>query len=122
MSGKPVAEYEIGMALLQEMVAFAETSISRRKFILHYFGEFYDERLDEHKMDDNARFPKSKSEAKDELTLLLKAIGGTREKFKAKEVVKTLLGEQNAIMISHHTAELPVYGQGKHKMKRTGWL
>ena len=121
MSGKPVAEYEIGMALLQEMVAYAETSISRRKFILHYFGEFYDERLDEHKMDDNIRFPKSKSEAKEELTLLLKAIGGTREKFKAKEVVKTLLGEQNAIMISHHTAELPVYGQGKHK-KEAYWM
>ena len=121
MSGKPVAEYEIGMALLQEMVAFAETSISRRKFILHYFGEFYDERLDEHKMDDNVRFPKSKSEAKEELTLLLKAISGTREKFKAKEVVKTLLGEQNAIMISHHTAELPVYGQGKHK-KEAFWM
>ena len=121
MSGKPVAEYEIGMALLQEMVAYAETSISRRKFILHYFGELYDERLDEHKMDDNVRFPKSKSEAKEELTLLLKAIGGTREKFKAKEVVKTLLGEQNAIMISHHTAELPVYGQGKHK-KEAYWM
>ena len=121
MSGKPVAEYEIGMALLQEMVAYAETSISRRKFILHYFGEFYDDRLDEHKMDDNVRFPKSKSEAKEELTLLLKAIGGTREKFKAKEVVKTLLGEQNAIMISHHTAELPVYGQGKHK-KEAYWM
>ena len=115
MSGKPVAEYEIGMALLQEMVAYAETSISRRKFILHYFGEFYDEALDTQKMDDNVRFPKSKSEAKEELSLLLKAIGGTREKFKAKEVVKTLRGEQNAIMISHHTADLPVYGQGKHK-------
>ena len=115
MTGKPVAEYEIGMALLQEMVAYAETSISRRKFILHYFGESYDERVDDQKMDDNIRYPKSKSEAKDELTLLLKAIGGTREKFKAKEVVKTLIGEQNAIMISHHTAELPVYGQGKHK-------
>ena len=49
--------------------------------------------------------------------LLLKAIGGTREKFKAKEVVKTLRGEQNAIMISHHTADLPVYGQGKHKKR-----
>ena len=115
MTGKPVAEYEIGMALLQEMVAYAETSISRRKFILHYFGESYDEWVDDQKMDDNIRYPKSKSEAKDELILLLKAIGGTREKFKAKEVVKTLIGEQNAIMISHHTAELPVYGQGKHK-------
>lgn len=115
MSGKPVAEYEIGMALLQEMVAYAETSISRRKFILHYFGEFYDESEDEHKMDDNVRFPKSKTEAKDELKLLMEAVGGTREQFKAKEVVKTLLGEQNAIMISHHTAELPIYGRGKHK-------
>lgn len=121
MSGKPVAEYEIGMALLQEMVAYAETSISRRKFILHYFGEFYDEALDAQKMDDNVRFPKSKSEAKEELSLLLKAIGGTREKFKAKEVVKTLRGEQNAIMISHHTADLPVYGQGKHK-KEAYWM
>ena len=121
MSGKPVAEYEIGMALLQEMVAYAETSISRRKFILHYFGEFYDEALDTQKMDDNVRFPKSKSEAKEELSLLLKAIGGTREKFKAKEVVKTLRGEQNAIMISHHTADLPVYGQGKHK-KESYWM
>ena len=121
MSGKPVAEYEIGMALLQEMVAYAETSISRRKFILHYFGEFYDEALDTQKMDDNVRFPKSKSEAKEELSLLLKAIGGTREKFKAKEVVKTLRGEQNAIMISHHTADLPVYGQGKHK-KEAYWM
>ena len=115
MSGKPVAEYEIGMALLQEMVAYAETSISRRKFILHYFGEFYDESEDEHKMDDNVRFPKSKTEAKDELKLIMEAVGGTREQFKAKEVVKTLLGEQNAIMISHHTAELPIYGRGKHK-------
>ena len=115
MSGKPVAEYEIGMALLQEMVAYAETSISRRKFILHYFGEFYDESEDEHKMDDNVRFPKSKTEAKDELKLLMEAVGGTREQFKAKEVVKTLMGEQNAIMISHHTAELPIYGRGKHK-------
>ena len=45
----------------------------------------------------------------------MEAVGGTREQFKAKEVVKTLLGEQNAIMISHHTAELPIYGRGKHK-------
>ena len=48
------------MALLNEMVAYSETSISRRKFILHYFGEKYDPRNDEAKMDDNLRFPKSK--------------------------------------------------------------
>ncbi|MGB2172237.1 MAG: RecQ family ATP-dependent DNA helicase, partial [Flavobacteriaceae bacterium] len=64
MAGKPVAEQEIGVALLKEMVAYAETSISRRKFILHYFGEEFDsEKSDLQKMDDNIRFPKPKTEA-----------------------------------------------------------
>ena len=116
MSGKPVAEQEIGLALLNEMVAYAETSISRRKFILHYFGETFDsETGDEGKMDDNVRFPKSKVEAKEELSLLLQAIDKTREQFKAKEVVKTLIGQQNAIINSHHTAQLPIFGKGKDK-------
>ncbi len=116
MSGKPVAEQEIGMALLNEMVAYAETSISRRKFILHYFGESFDsEKGDPNKMDDNVRFPKTKVEAKEELLLLLNTIEQTREQFKAKEIVKTLVGQQNAIINSHHTAQLPIFGQGKHK-------
>ncbi len=116
MSGKPVAEQEIGMALLNEMVAYAETSISRRKFILHYFGEAFDtEKGDPNKMDDNRRYPKTKVEAKEELQLLLQTLVQTREQFKAKEVVKTLVGQQNAIINSHNTAQLPIYGQGKHK-------
>ncbi len=62
MAGKPIAEQEVGFALLNEMVAFAETSISRRKFILHYFGEEFDsENGDGADMDDNMRFPKTKS-------------------------------------------------------------
>ena len=116
MSGKPVAEQEIGMSLLNEMVAYAETSISRRKFILHYFGESFDsEKGDPNKMDDNVRFPKTKVEAKEELLLLIKTIEQTREQFKAKEIVKTLVGQQNAIINSHHTSQLPIFGQGKHK-------
>jgi ATP-dependent DNA helicase RecQ len=116
MSGKPVAEQEIGMALLNEMVAYAETSISRRKFILHYFGESFDsEKGDPNKMDDNVRFPKTKVEAKEELLLLLNTIEQTREQFKAKEIVKTLVGQQNAIINSHHTTQLPIFGQGKYK-------
>lgn len=118
MSGKPVAEQEIGVALLKEMVAYAETSISRRKFILHYFGEEFDsEKSDLQKMDDNIRFPKPKTEAQTELTLLLTAIKETREQFKAKEVVKTLVGEQNAIINSHHTASLDIFGKGQNKNK-----
>lgn len=118
MAGKPVAEQEIGVALLKEMVAYAETSISRRKFILHYFGEEFDsEKSDLQKMDDNIRFPKPKTEAQTELTLLLTAIKETREQFKAKEVVKTLVGEQNAIINSHHTASLDIFGKGQNKNK-----
>jgi ATP-dependent DNA helicase RecQ len=72
MSGKPVAEQEIGFALLQEVVALAETSMSRRKFILHYFGEAFDtETGDGGHMDDNVRNPKPQSEAKDQVKLLL---------------------------------------------------
>ena len=122
MSGKPVAEQEIGLALLNEMVAYAETSISRRKFILHYFGEEFDaEQNDPERMDDNARFPKSKVEAREELLLLLETIEMTREQFKAKEIVKTLVGQQNAIINSHNTAQLPVFGKGKNK-KETYWM
>ena len=68
MIGKPIAEQEIGQALLQDIVAYAETSSSRRKFILHYFGEEFDEVNGEGaNMDDNVRFPKEKKEAKDDV-------------------------------------------------------
>ena len=71
MIGKPIAEQEIGQALLQDIVAYAETSSSRRKFILHYFGEEFDEVNGEGAdMDDNVRFPKEKKEAKDDVVKL----------------------------------------------------
>ena len=116
MSGKPIAEQEIGLALLSDMVAYAETSVSRRKFILHYFGEYYDNETGEGgQMDDNMRFPKKKFEAKNELTLLLKTVKETKEIYKSKELVKTLLGETNAIIKSHKTDVLSVFGSGKLK-------
>ena len=116
MSGKPVAEQEIGFALLNEMVAFAETSISRRKFILHYFGEDFDNETGlGGEMDDNMRFPKKKVEAQPELQLLIQTVKQTRELFKSKELVKTLLGQPNAIINSHKTTELAVFGKGSDK-------
>jgi len=116
MSGKPVAEQEIGFALLNEMVAFAETSISRRKFILHYFGEDFDNEIGlGGEMDDNMRFPKKKVEAQPELQLLIQTVKQTRELFKSKELVKTLLGQPNAIINSHKTSELAVFGKGSDK-------
>ena len=116
MSGKPVAEQEIGHALLQEVVAYAETSISRRKFILHYFGEEFDEKTGEGaEMDDNVRNPKKKHEAKEDLELLLKTVNETKELYKTKEVVKTLVGKSNALILSHKTDEHPLFGKGSHQ-------
>jgi len=114
MAGKPVAEQEIGFALINEMVAFAETSISRRKFILHYFGEEFDNETGlGGDMDDNMLFPKKQIEAQDQLQILIEAIKQTREQFKSKEIVKTLIGEPNAVINSHKTSELEVFGKGK---------
>ncbi len=122
MSGKPVAEQEIGFALLNEMVAFAETSISRRKFILHYFGEEFDnENGLGGDMDDNMRFPKKQIEATDELKLLIETVIKTREHFKSKELVRTLIGESNAIINSHKTSELEIFGKGKDK-RASFWM
>ncbi len=118
MSGKPVAEQEIGNALLQEIVAYAETSISRRKFILHYFGEEFDEvDGDGAGMDDNARNPKEKEEAMDNVVKLILAIQGTNEKFKSKEIVKTLIGATNALIASHKTDEKEFFGSGADRPK-----
>ena len=118
MSGKPVAEQEIGNALLQEVVAYAETSMSRRKFMLHYFGEEFDEVNGEGAdMDDNTRNPKEKEEAKDGVEKLLKVVTGTSEKFKSKEIVNTLRGKTNAIISSHKTNEKEFFGIGSDKDK-----
>ena len=116
MSGKPVAEQEVGHALLQEVVAYAETSISRRKFILHYFGEEFDEEtMDEAKMDDNVRNPKKQHEAKEDLELLIQVVKDTKQLYKSKEIVKTIVGKSNALILSHKTDTNPLFGKGKSK-------
>lgn len=113
MAGKPVAEQEIGHALLQEVVGYAETSISRRKFILHYFGEEFDNETGEGgDMDDNVRFPKKQKEAKDEVAIILQVIDQTNEKYKAKDLVHVLTGKVNALIVSHKTDTMPFFGIG----------
>ena len=114
MAGKPLAEQEIGFALLQEVVAYAETSISRRKFLLHYFGEEFDaENGAGANMDDNARTPKPSREAKEQVVLLLKTIKDTKQVYKSKEIVLTLLGKINAVIKSYKTDTQSVFGSGK---------
>ncbi|RKE97959.1 ATP-dependent DNA helicase RecQ [Ichthyenterobacterium magnum] len=119
MSGKPVAEQEIGQALLQEVVAFAESSISRRKFILHYFGEEFDNATGEGgDMDDNVRHPKKQHEAQNEVSILLETVDKTNEKYKSKDLVQVLIGITNALISSHKTDTQPFFGIGKAKDKR----
>ncbi len=114
MSGKPVAEQEIGFALLQEVVAYAETSISRRKFLLHYFGEEFDSETGEGAdMDDNVRNPKTKVEAKDQVVKLLEVVSDTKHLYKSKEVIYTLIGRVNAMISAHRTDTQKFFGIGK---------
>lgn len=115
LSGKPVAEQEIGFALLQEVVAYAETSMSRRKFLLHYFGEEFDSETGEGAdMDDNVRNPKTKVEAKDEVLKLLEVVKKTKHIYKSKEIVFTLIGRVNAVINAHKTDSQSFFGSGSN--------
>ncbi len=116
MANKPVAEQEVGHALLQEVVGYAETSMNRRKYILHYFGEEFDAITGEGaEMDDNMRNPKKRHEATKEVVTLLSVIRNTLEMYKTKEVVNTIIGQENALLNSHKTNEQPFFGIGKEK-------
>lgn len=109
MQGKPVAEQEVGRQLLLETVSFAETSMCRRKYILHYFGEkFNDEKCN--KLCDNCKNPRNKVEAQEDVILLIRAIKESREKFKAKEIVNILIGEMTAMLNDYNSNTLSVFG------------
>lgn len=119
LSGKPIAEQEIGFALLQEVVAYAETSMSRRKFLLHYFGESFDSETGEGAdMDDNVRNPKAKSEAKDNVKKLLEIVKATKHLYKSKGIVFTLIGRVNATIKAHRTDAQPYFGVGNDQDER----
>ena len=113
-AGKPISEQEIGRALLNEVVAYAETAMSRRKFLLHYFGEEWDETSgDGVNMDDNMVNPKERVEAKNEIKLLLETIQNIKERFKGNYVVDVLTGTNSSAIKSskHDTASF--FGAGK---------
>ncbi len=114
LQGKPVAEQEIGRQLLLETVSYAETSMCRRQYLLHYFGENYDPGKC-NDMCDNCKFPKKKFEGKDEVVKALKVIEATKEKFKAKELVDTLMGSVTSTTQAYSADKLQVFGLGKDK-------
>lgn len=114
MQGKPVAEQEIGRQLLLETVSYAETSMCRRKYILHYFGEKFNAQ-ECNKYCDNCKNPKKQLEGKDDVLLLLNAIQESREKFKAKEIANILTGTMTAMLNDYNSNQLSVYGKGAAK-------
>jgi len=119
LAGKPIAEQEIGVQLLHEVMAYCETSLSRRKYLLHYFGEFWDENQDEGVgMDDNQRKPKETFEAKEDVHLILKVIDAFNEKHKSKFTVKVLLGLEDAEVKTYKGSQSEFYGIGKENDER----
>lgn len=116
LHGTPVAEQEIGRQLLFEIVSYSETSICRRKFLLHYFGEEYDE-ANCNKMCDNCRNPKEKTEGKDEISKLLKGVDELKEMQKADYLCAYLNGEKTTEIISYKHDKLPGFAVGKDKDK-----
>ena len=116
MSGKTVAEQEQSFSLLDEMAAYAETSMSRRKFLLNYFGEDFDELKGEGAlMDDNMKNPKPKKKVNDEVTTVIKLIQHTKEQYRTKDLVAYITGKENNLLRSHKVIENKLFGCGKEK-------
>ena len=110
MEGKPVAEQDIGRQLLVETAAYAETSICRRKMLLHYFGETYPK--DNCGNCDNCLHPKTEIEAKDQLVIALKAIIEIKENFRADYVIDFITGKETDEIIAHHHEDFENFGAG----------
>ena len=110
MEGKPVSEQEIGRQLIQETAAYAESSVCRRKFLLHYFGEEYHQ--DNCGNCDNCLHPRSKVEATEELCHLLTVLGELKDRFKAGYVIDVLTGRETDEVQAHNHGELESFGCG----------
>ena len=110
MQGKPVSEQDIGRQLLGETAAYAETSVCRRKFLLHYFGEEYEP--DNCGKCDNCLHPRERVEATDELLLALRVISAVGEDFKTQHIIDILVGNETDDVTSHRHETLSCFGEG----------
>ena len=111
MEGKPVAEQDIGRQLLQETAAYAETSVCRRKMLLHYFGEEYKEE-NCHNCD-NCLHPKEKIEGKEQLVTVLTAIQVLKENFRSDYIIDFIRGRATDEIVAHHHQDLDAFGSGE---------
>ena len=111
MEGKPVAEQDIGRQLLVETAAYAETSVCRRKMLLHYFGETYDR--DNCGNCDNCLHPKTKIEAMNQLVTVLHVIQRIKENFRSDYVIDFIIGKETEEIIAHKHHEYDEFGIGE---------
>ena len=111
MEGKPVSEQDIGKQLLQETAAYAESSVCRRKMLLHYFGEEYTE--DNCHNCDNCLHPKTKVEAQNALTMVLQAVAAVKENFRQEYIIDFVKGRATDDIVSHKHQELEEFGAGE---------
>lgn len=117
MEGKPVSEQDIGKQLLMETASYAESSVCRRKMLLHYFGEDYEKRNCGNC--DNCLHPHKKIEAKDKLVLALEAIKALKEKFRTEYVIDFLRGNNSDEIVSHKHDLLEEFGSGDKVSEKT---
>ena len=110
MEGKPVAEQDIGRQLLQETAAYAESSVCRRRLLLHYFGEEYKE--DNCHNCDNCLHPKKKEDAKEDLQLALQVVQAIKENFKVPHIIDVLTGKPTEEVLAHKQDDLELFGAG----------
>ncbi|MFA6589013.1 MAG: DNA helicase RecQ [Bacteroidales bacterium] len=110
MQGKPIAEQEIGKELLLETAAYAESSVCRRKSLLHYFGETYNK--ENCGSCDNCINPKKQVEAQELLSMVLETVIAVKEKFKTDHVIDVLLGNETTDVVSYKHNELELFGMG----------
>ena len=110
MQGKPVSEKDVSDELLKETEAYAESSVCRRKSLLHYFGETYTE--DNCGNCDNCLNPKKKVEAKESLCAVIETIMAVKENFKSDYIIDVLLGKETSDVLDHKHEELEVFGSG----------
>jgi ATP-dependent DNA helicase RecQ len=113
MKGKPVAEQEIAKQLLLETVAYAESSVCRRKQLLHYFGEISKE--DNCQNCDNCLHPKKRFEGKHYVTIVLNTVMAVKQQFKQKHIINIILGKNTAHIKSYKHNKLSVFGAGSDK-------
>ena len=113
MEGKPVAEQDIGRQLLQETANYCESSVCRRRLLLHYFGEDYTE--DNCGNCDNCRHPQTKVDAKADLVLALRVIQAVKENYKRDYIIGVLCGKDEEVILAHKHDKLELFGRGAAK-------